>query len=347
MESTRNKLIKKYSKTRKRVCVYERFNIFKSFFGKYRGIRSMFLFKKDEKVILLIGEQHKNEEREGFTRFSSVVNDLFDELDDGILEKSNSTLDFFFEMKSQELNRYRNLRDDLTSKNKLKFDGRELDIDGKGFDLHMLRVYFSHYVPTYLQGNHLSKKNIRFHFSDYVQPNSTIEDISKIYSQYSQLFTETAHTLRNPEEFNKMVDITKLLNEKTISLYYASLNEKITNRKLAVTAINLFFEDMKEAYSVKHDKFSRHGCDKLKPHFIKCMTNQLNTLVRTNQRLFWLYRSYMDFYSVCRMMRTEANYYKNIVYYAGNNHVSKIHCILRELGFEKVDVDGFNTFDLE
>ena len=79
----------KYNKTHKRLCVYDRYEIFRPFFGKYKGIEKSFLLQKDDKVILLMGEIHDTTDLAEFLNLSNFFDDLIHSLDEEILEKTN------------------------------------------------------------------------------------------------------------------------------------------------------------------------------------------------------------------------------------------------------------------
>ena len=46
-----------------------------------------------------------------------------------------------------------------------------------------------------------------------------------------------------------------------------------------------------------------------------------------------IYRFFMDMYTVCRLLKTDGEWYKNIAVYAGSTHVLRIGTILQEIGF--------------
>jgi hypothetical protein len=342
--------IKKHNNTNKRLCKYNRFAIFTPFFGNFKGIQNEFLFKKDDKVILLIGETHSLPDLEGFTRLSSVITDILQSLDVDLLEKSKSTLDFFIEITAGDHERYREMYDKLQSENRLNFDGYDFDHHGLGDELQTLRGYFSHFIPKNSKKRTHTKKNIRFHFSDYLQPISTSNDLEQLNTTYSAEFKLGPISFKSPDDESiRSLNWLLSMKQNTINLYRASFNPQVTNRDLSVMAINIFFEDLEKAYSrniVKLDKFLRHGCDKFKEIYVDCLTADLDSMhAPLNNRLFYVGRFYMDVYSLCRMMRTEGNYYKNIIHYAGLKHSENMRFMLLRLGFTEINIDHLNIYD--
>jgi hypothetical protein len=157
----------KYNKTRKRLCVYDRYEIFRPFFGKYKGIEKSCLLQKDDKVILLMGEIHDTTDLAEFLNLSNFFDDLIHSLDEEILEKTNSTLDFFLEVTQDEACFYRS-RDDK------KYTD----------ELSALRDCVTPYIP-YSNKNPKRKKNVRFHFSDYEHKGGILEDLFNIFDENS------------------------------------------------------------------------------------------------------------------------------------------------------------------
>ena len=319
----------KYNKTHKRLCVYDRYEIFRPFFGKYKGIQKSFLLQKDDKVVLLIGEKHSLPDLGGFARLSSILDEVMDALNVGVLDKTNSTLDFFLEITQDETCIYR--------KNAYygKYSNSEIDI---------LRSCVSPYIP-FLNKNPKRRKNVRFHFADYEHKGGTIEDFTKIFNG-SDLFTYSKFFLKDPEDIS--IEMSDYMNKSTVDLYKVSLTPSISNDELSKRAVDLFLKEVKDDYAGtgKEDKFTRHGCDKYRDVFVECLTVILNISKYSNFRLFLVYRFFMDMYSLCRLMRKEGNFYKNIIYYSGYAHTESLHCMLIKLGFKEVEIDDLNSYDV-
>jgi len=64
-----------------------------------------------------------------------------------------------------------------------------------------------------------------------------------------------------------------------------------------------------------------------------------NTFKTKSRFFFWFYRFVMDINTCCRLMKTEAGWYKNIVVYAGASHTTNCVMLLSRNGFRHTPIN--------
>jgi hypothetical protein len=213
--------------------------------------------------------------------------------------------------------------------------------------MNALRECVTPYIP-YLNKNPKRRKNIRFHYADYKFRGGTLEDLKNVFNG-SNILTYDKYLLKNTLD----VQWSDYMKQSTVDLFLASLDPSVTASQLSIMAVDLFLKDVKDGYAdaKKEDKFTRYGCDKYRDVFVECLTATLLNKtypmkITTNFRLFVVYRFFMDMYSLCRVMRNEGNFYKNMIHYSGTVHTYNMRFMLVKLGFTEVQIDDLNTYDM-
>lgn len=330
----------------------EEFNVFMRFMRPLSGVKSMIVMTKGDQKILFIGEIHVNTfcTKYNFRPLAQFI--------EGILEQSEQPIDFMLEERNYS---HRYLQAAITDAREIA-NSRENRPDQHHkvtlLNIDLLRRLVRQYIPyekMNLEEKHYEVKvlpNARVHWleAEYVHGKRTgkmTKGDSLIDALYSFI-----HLMFPPGTMAVASQNTKYLEEhlKTITTIIGFTDDSFMTDEVFLQStdetLKMFLRKiMNTLASSKFFKNCFSGSRRLSSaDYYKCVLDEFE---RVNARrgvfprfyfVFYLQRFLVDVFAVCRIVKKDPRWYKNIVVYAGMAHIDNIRYMLQENFYKTRDI---------
>lgn len=296
----------------------ELFEPFEPLLRPLSGMNTMCLLTRGEKEILLLGEIHQENfcEEKGFTPLPRILEDY--------LRAPPKPVDFMLEMGNNP-RYYENLTEtarQIASEHENR--GYAEGEDPKSI-LTLTRDLVRHFKPT---------PRARVHWLDanWFNPENESERLMALFGRLfdSYLNGDEKETERLREEINNFLKIPKAeslsydaKDPKTIQLLFFKVYNALKNSKR-----------LKKCYDSSLFRLQPPTFTQYWSAFRDAYESE-KEFVTLDLIYFNIQRFFMDMYTCCRLMKTEAGWYRTIVVYAGDWHIQNYIAILRMMGFTK------------
>jgi hypothetical protein len=308
---------RKYTRSDRRLC---KPGLFERFYGKYQGVVGMYLLTNGDRRVLLIGETHGRPSREGFPVFGAQ--EVLEALD------QNANVDFFLEV------------------HKSMVRGVSEWEEGT---MNTLRKTLVQYIPSPKKTKSKKtpiKRPFRVHWADYDPDEGFWAEVNAFFVDLNALKTSM-----------KALGATPPPKGETLPFSSPTLQRYLASKNYSARLVQLYracYEESPDVTSqlavdwmLEEGNLSKNACARYRDVYVETLTARLReSTAHKGYALFLCFRFFMDVFTFCRMMRSEGRWYKNMVLYAGHNHVRNVASLLLKSGFVLHDVDRFNTYDV-
>ena len=291
------------------------------------GVKSMFIATKGDQKILLIGEVHQSD---FCTQFGYIpIARIFEEY------IRTYKVDFFLETRPNDLKGFLPIDTDIARKSVLNNYNTS---PFKDIGIHEA-PYVIDYI-RYIASNVLRHRKQYYGRLHWVDPNIELtEEKYKTESVGNKLLHQISLFLEYNFDALSKLKLTDNVNEIK-RLLGITITRKInikdeSERKKFAT---LLFKALGDSFFKKcfEDKTRMINV----AHFVDILVEHTHTELHEECYFFFLVNRFlMDFYTICRLMKKENGWYKDIVIYAGNNHVVKNCQLLKLMGYRITRLD--------
>lgn len=331
----------------------EEFVAFRGFLRSLSGVKDMFMMTKGDQKILLIGEIHVDEfcNKYNYRPLAQFIEE--------ILEHSEHPLDFMLEVENfspsyspEEISDAREItRSEHSRPNQ---HSREKESSS---NINLLRTLVRQYMP------HEKANKLKKNYEVKVLPNARVQwlEAQFIYAIYDRdtVLTQGENLIDAFRSFNFWFPDDMDFTEK--NEYLEKDLKKITTiigfTEDSFTTDALFLqssEDIKKNFlrkimrALESTKFFHNclvGSRRLTSRdYYKCVLDKFNRLGRSVQKsprfyfVFYVQRFLMDVFAVCRIVKKDPRWYKNVVVYAGMAHIDNISYMLQENFYKRREI---------
>ena len=305
---------------------YLLFNPFRPLMIPLSNVARMLLLTKGDQKLFLIGEFHGDKfcRDKGYTPLAQIIEEYLQS------RSYEEPVDFMLEMTNYK---HENTPEHL--ENTRTFVKGRTGIPNSA-NIEFTRELATHYL-------HLKNTNSRVHWLDIEYPFKKNKTDKLLLFFYEFVINATPDYLHSRWQIDKyLIDDLKFTPKWSIRHGYdggtyetnnlekaaflrATDEDKINFLKTCYDALrgSIFFS---KCYGVQVPSWEIY-----RDVFIESLKKHTNSI---DEFYFNVQRFFMDMYTCCRIMKTDAGWYKNIVIYAGDNHVQNYIDILTRLGFE-------------
>ena len=347
-----------YSKSRRRLCVYDKFGDFRELMVKLSGVIQMVMLTKGDQKIFMIGERHGTDfcRDKGYKPLCQIIREY--------LLYSPTRTDFMLEQDSNktypkdiDMGLYNALVERKENTAFKTHDGtvhKPLDImnltrvmtwDLSPKNPDRLRVQNTrvHWLDPNInklkEGDDDSGDALVYWFDKYVASHD-INDLE--FRQYMHDKTE------GKQELSKHAENNQALRDECVAairriVHNSAFTKKPFSEITDKDKVDFLDACMEKVWTAKHFR----NCSSQKRLFD---TDVYRSTFRDFYKSFkpqtedWFYismhRFLMDIYTCCRLMKKDKLWYKKIVLYAGNAHVINCSSMLQKVGYELHPVTG-------